>query len=311
MGNKHFNCKKIEHEAIIPGEKGITKREIMATWLRTGIALTDVYEIMETLGQGRMGEVYKVRRKKENELHNKVTREKYSQRDVEDGLDQSDRSVSSFSSLSFKNRKQKKKQKQMNEETLKKLAKNMDEKETIQKPKSTIKLKPILKNKRNPKDEEERQLPDLTMEIGSEENVEITEKSEDGGSLQDPNQHKIPRHRLHFAEDSSTASENDNVTIDGGLSEGGVSEIVNDDENGLAPGNGRVKKDKRWVPPRTIRFQRLYACKTITAEKIKKGELQELLNEIYMMRKMDHPYIIRLYEVYQVKSKFLYHISFL
>jgi serine/threonine protein kinase len=62
-------------------------------------------------------------------------------------------------------------------------------------------------------------------------------------------------------------------------------------------------KKSRWVPRRKIRFQRLYACKTIGTDQIKEKELQELLNEIYMMRKMDHPYIIRLYEVYQVKSK--------
>ena len=62
-------------------------------------------------------------------------------------------------------------------------------------------------------------------------------------------------------------------------------------------------RPKKWVPRRRVFFRRHYACKTIATENIKKEQMEELLNEIYMMRKMDHPYIIRLYEVYQVESK--------
>ncbi len=60
---------------------------------------------------------------------------------------------------------------------------------------------------------------------------------------------------------------------------------------------------KKWVPRRRVFFRRHYACKTIATEKVKKAQMEELLNEIYMMRKMDHPYIIRLYEVYQVQRE--------
>jgi serine/threonine protein kinase len=107
--------------------------------------------------------------------------------------------------------------------------------------------------------------------------------------------------RPHFQDadhQSLDASEHDSRML-----EGGAIEEYNRETYAVPPEKNRGKKDKRWVPRRKIRFQRLYACKTIATEKIKGEQLKELLNEIYFMRKMDHPYIIRLYEVYQVNSE--------
>jgi serine/threonine protein kinase len=63
------------------------------------------------------------------------------------------------------------------------------------------------------------------------------------------------------------------------------------------------QKKRRQQSKRTIRFAREYACKTVSTARVKTGQLAELLNEIYVMRTLDHPYILRLYEVYQVKRK--------
>eukprot|EP00551_Chaetoceros_affinis_P011130 CAMPEP_0203667244 /NCGR_PEP_ID=MMETSP0090-20130426/4119_1 /ASSEMBLY_ACC=CAM_ASM_001088 /TAXON_ID=426623 /ORGANISM="Chaetoceros affinis, Strain CCMP159" /LENGTH=929 /DNA_ID=CAMNT_0050531357 /DNA_START=665 /DNA_END=3454 /DNA_ORIENTATION=- len=97
-----------------------------------------------------------------------------------------------------------------------------------------------------------------------------------------------------------------------------VSEVTMGDETSSRHNNDRVSivtgdedpkrteggtGPKKWVPRRRVFFRRHYACKTIATNNVKRGDMEELLNEIYMMRKMDHPYIIRLYEVYQVQQK--------
>jgi len=331
MGNKQFRCRKIEDDAIIAGDENITQRENMATWHRTDIPLTDVYEIMEILGQGHMGEVYKVRRKVEKRgLHNAETRVKSASNksiDVPEEVlgmnNNSERSDGSFTSNSkSRMRKQKKNQKVKNEETLKKANAAEEEKKrqediataTASVPPVGIPKSPPKSILRNPMEVDLDKIQDLAKL--NEEEANNMDNDEDIPPLglaktespQDPV--RTFQHRdssmlhPHFAPlkccfESSSASE----TVDNDFSHSEEIIVGGGGGGGDQLGKQNEKKSK-WVPRRKIRFQRLYACKTIGTEQIKEKELQELLNEIYMMRKMDHPYIIRLYEVYQVKSKF-------
>lgn len=370
MGNKHFKCsKQKDEEVIIPGVVDITQREKLATWHRTDIPLTDVYEIMETLGNGHMGEVYKVRRKVENRgLHNKETRERASSASSIHAMEESAvktgrgngslrstnhsdtntaHSVNSSSVKSspilFKSRREKKMLKLKNEEILRKIQeqrrKRQEEEEEMMREEeegaASIQLslsgspkprpKSILKNPNdvNPKDlenlarmnEQERNDDDddddendgnhVGLDYETDENNEKKTSKDDDGKKSNhiaTIQHKDSS-LLHPRFLSNTNREHSNSDD---ISEG--EGIITGDESGSEHDSDRTaeskdKKNKKWVPKRTIRFQRLYACKTIATDKVKEGQLQELLNEIYMMRKMDHPYIIRLYEVYQVKRK--------
>jgi len=52
-------------------------------------------------------------------------------------------------------------------------------------------------------------------------------------------------------------------------------------------------------------FKRHYACKTVLTSRVKDGRLVEMMNEIYIMRSLDHPYILNLYEIYQMKRMFV------
>lgn len=52
-----------------------------------------------------------------------------------------------------------------------------------------------------------------------------------------------------------------------------------------------------------VHFQRTFAVKTILTSRVNKDQLEELVNEIMIMRKLDHPYVLKLYEVYHVKRK--------
>jgi serine/threonine protein kinase len=50
-------------------------------------------------------------------------------------------------------------------------------------------------------------------------------------------------------------------------------------------------------------YVRCYACKTVSTARMKKPDLAELLNEVSIMRKLDHPNILQLFEVYSTKRK--------
>jgi len=388
MGNIQGKCKSNRKGDIIPSVVSISQRENMATWHRTDVALTDVYDIMDTLGNGHMGEVYKVVKKVETRgLHNAETRQKASTsyiaedqdasvrsfmdnesdrsrifgtaKKLQRGSDHSLGSTGSFRSFSSPFLSRKRRVEKKNEETLKEIQRK--EQQTLGsgalnhlKPISPV---PIL---RNPSHDLKAHIDPIEVdhviccsadgavdsEIASDNDDDSfpldtattstiydssTEKkpniekqcstiigarpviccsgdnvvdSDDENTLafDDSSTARKGKRDLHahFVEDSehegsSASGDKVSTAMEGlGFNWGGNHEVVDEIEQGTK---------KKWVPRRKIRFQRLYACKTIATEKIKEGKLHELLNEIYMMRKMDHPYIIRLYEVYQVKRK--------
>ena len=279
-----------------------------------------------------MGEVYKVRRKVETRgLHNANTREKASIHKelhalggagagagagagVEGSYSKEEEiSLGSIGSKS-KSRKQRRWSQKTNEETLKKLELSFDtpnvnvQEVTVTPPPKVVKLKPILKNSLPVPPEHKSPLEDDNDNDNDNDDDDDDDESSSNESPQAPHEHGRLQHkdsrllRTHFAEDYS--SEHDTSTAEG-FTEGSDLGSSERERDHTGTKEKSFKKDKRWVPRRTIRFQRLYACKTIRTEHIQEAQLKELLNEIYMMRKMDHPYIIRLYEVYQVKSKFI------
>lgn len=50
-------------------------------------------------------------------------------------------------------------------------------------------------------------------------------------------------------------------------------------------------------------YIRCYACKTVTTARMKTRDMAELLNEVSIMRRLDHPNIVQLFEVYSTKRK--------
>ncbi len=413
----------------------VTQRENLATWYRTNIAVTDVYEILRTIGHGRMGEVYHVRRKDGGRTHTEETKKKEEERGGEGGglepdLDSSMRSLRESLSLSNrsgrsrgrvgtssaspeKNRSVRERSRspfssvkkrsitKKNKKTLAMLENNNNEdssigtgtgtgyeeqqgavRKTPPNLRSAPKPKSILKNSgigggstngsgggSSGSGEGDQSGCDIFCTVNGNDSPPsgvagatgmtalITGKAfkydngedddDDDGSDDDsipmnvnaispiPSKILTPvqeqsQQLQHQQENTERKNGDDNnveeahptfsISDDASV----VSDVTNGDE--MSSRNNNIdhvsivagdnlkqtgaKKDK-WVPRRRVFFRRHYACKTIATENINREDMEELLNEIYMMRKMDHPYIIRLYEVYQVQRKLSFEGCFL
>lgn len=279
MGNKSSNTATTD--LMTDGLSG-NQRETISTWYRRDIAVTDVYDLIETLGQGHMGEVYKVHRKRESRgLHNALTRNKISSRD-DDGKNKDTasrsrsprRSASPFRTRAvspFRKKKNKKKQIKMKEK-IDTLNANREPK-VLFLPKSMQQV-PILKEssfKINCKKESTSD-----KETYFDANETLGSKHKDSLHIEHPE----PIKKL---ESSSRQSSNSEIDLLRSMSDLNLQNVN--------------------FPKKQIRFQRHYACKTVLTDHVIKGHLDELVNEIHIMRMLDHPYIIRLFEVYQVEHK--------
>eukprot|EP00560_Eucampia_antarctica_P008246 CAMPEP_0197824004 /NCGR_PEP_ID=MMETSP1437-20131217/1319_1 /TAXON_ID=49252 ORGANISM="Eucampia antarctica, Strain CCMP1452" /NCGR_SAMPLE_ID=MMETSP1437 /ASSEMBLY_ACC=CAM_ASM_001096 /LENGTH=680 /DNA_ID=CAMNT_0043423463 /DNA_START=29 /DNA_END=2071 /DNA_ORIENTATION=- len=226
-----------------------SQREAVATWHRKGVPVTDVYDIIELIGNGNMGEVYKVRRKVEDRgLHNVSTRNRPLLLDAEIEV-KSNKGNFIVSKLKKKGKKSKKKEisPSLNDIALEN---HVEKKKTPAAPSAPL-PKSILRSPSK-----------LSLVQLSESN----EKSDEDSSV-------------NFDENTPRESSIRSTTSE--------SELL---------ATSSIKKAG-------VRFQRLYACKTVLTSRIKKGQLDALLNEIYIMRTLDHPYILHLHEVYQIRRK--------
>jgi calcium-dependent protein kinase len=61
---------------------------------------------------------------------------------------------------------------------------------------------------------------------------------------------------------------------------------------------GKTRRDKK----RTVSGQ-VYALKEIDTAGVKEGYMEELFNEVALLRQLDHPHIVKLYETYFHRRK--------
>jgi len=285
MGNLKSNltssCTEDQMETTGPAEmRTPTQRENMATWHRTDIPVTDVYNIVETIGTGRMGDVYKVQRLAEDRgLHNSTTRIK-----------------SNSTNLDLSSHTNSKSARDRSESPPLQHIERDESSPSLHRVKTSV--KPILRKpsrgnlsgmlapaEPTPTTPTETGTECVVIERGDNNNSSMKDIDDgsvcSGGPSVCPGQ--ITTKISSFLFDSD--EEEDNVSQ---RSEVVITNVVT------------TKQSKRKA--RRLRFQRTYACKTVMTADIKKKQLTEMMNEIYIMRTLDHPYIIRLYEVYQVRQ---------
>ena len=258
MGNQQGKSKGV---VIKYDPTTVGTRETIAAWHRFGVSVWDVYESIDSLGQGHMGTVYQVRRK-DRGLHNEATRHAAKANEKVD--------VDKTPKISIRKALRPiKKVKSMS-----KVPPEEDEEDRppevkpAQPPKSPSAPKSILKKSQysNPT----LKVPDLDDEPEDEEAQE-TWKARTKDRVEHIQSHKA--------------------------------EILQADQD------GELSYSSRAIDPlsdaRKVFFKRHYACKTVLTSRVKDGRLAEMMNEIYVMRSLDHPYILNLYEIYQTKRMYL------
>ena len=259
-------------------EKGVPKydaskegtREIIASWHRYGVDVWDVYEYVDDLGQGHMGQIFQVRRKKRS-AHNEITRQKQKElsSEVRVGSERPKlmEKVKSSPDLIPKMaiKKAIRSGGKINEVDV------PPKKPLAVPPESPSPPKPILKRSQysNPTNE----IPNIDDESVDEEDEEIHMNQW---------KEKIKGRVEHIA--------------------GHRSEML--DQLGTVDCTDVLPADPLSSNPKVV-FKRQYACKVVLISRIKGGLIEDMLNEIYILRSLDHPYIIKLYEIYQVKRMYM------
>jgi hypothetical protein len=240
----------------------LTEREATSAWYRYGVSVTDVYEVVELLGQGHMGETFTVRRKTTGH-HTAHTRE----------------------------------QSKGSESDVLRMAKEREEKEAkkAQKPpspKSDASRKKLLVTPKKLITKGVGKLSGGSKAGKDTENYEVynhdlshfikTDEAIASEAIHEPPKHNTKPVKSimkdAFGRKFSNVSELSlsSTSID----ECAVDRMNSTETNCSSSENGPGKTKKG------VHFQRTFAVKTILTSRVNSDQLQELVNEIMIMRKL-------------------------
>ncbi|KAL7525471.1 hypothetical protein ACHAXR_001019 [Thalassiosira sp. AJA248-18] len=315
MGNtagKHTNKDIDTSFHDLSGHGNLSEREASSAWYRYGVAVTDVYDVVEVLGQGHMGEVFTVRRKTTGH-HTNLTRER---------LRESEADLKSML-----------KKEQFNEHQASGAAGADGEMSTSKRGRKASFSSPGRKSSNagggvsgrpslGGKAKSSR--PSITGAIHKTKKVmKKVAKGDKGGIVldEDANSNLAPfiksnddYESQHEPSKNTTATPRKSCIKEEGKFSSSRSNAEREDvlSNSMRnDSSGSFIRSGTYDSPtdiekamKGVHFQRTFAVKTILTSRINKDQLQELVNEIMIMRKLDHPYVLKLYEVYHVKRKF-------
>lgn len=264
MGNTATKSSKHEDALNLSGhgKYKLSERESTATWYRYGVPVTDVYDVVEVLGHGHMGEVFTVRRKTTGH-HSDETREKVKEHDrilqeeaAGKGKKGNGRRIST---------------------PIKKLAGKA--------------VGSFTKGKHETK---------LTDSVNS--NLTNFIKSTTPQKFHEP----LPLEECNtpvkgIMKGSSASLSSQNSPLD---EKERYTMPLDDSSSKYSRANSAGSQMRPSITQKkSVHFQRTFAVKTILTSRIQKDQMDELVNEITIMRRLDHPYVLKLYEVYHVKRK--------
>ena len=272
MGN---TTGKSKHSDILDlsghGKTKLSEREASATWYRYGVSVIDVYDVVEGLGHGHMGEVFTVRRKTTGH-HSDQTREKVKENDIKKILDE-------------ETKKEKKRLSTPSKKGIKAAASKAKEK---------------VAKKIGGKHEElnDAYNSDLSQFILSTSPQKFHEPPTEANAT--PVKPIIRKNSAFSSQKSLEGLAPPSPGLDdssGQYARANISASQEQNNLLLCSSSSSLAKKK------AVHFQRTFAVKTILTSRIQKHQMEELVNEISIMRKLDHPYVLKLYEVYHVKRK--------
>lgn len=241
----------------------LSEREATSAWYRYGVAVTDVYDVVEVLGQGHMGETFTVRRKTTGH-HTPHTREqsKDSQSDV----------------LRMAREKEEKEAKKAHKKTISDASKMIigTPKKLITKGVGKIGSGTKLAGKDANNDEDDHGLSRFIK----------TDEAIASEAIHEPPKHTAKPVKSimkdTFGRKFSTSSElSFSIASTDSLSTNAHERLNSIDSDWSSSGDGSGKSKKKGV-----HFQRTFAVKTILTSRVNSDQLQELVNEIMIMRKL-------------------------
>eukprot|EP00584_Thalassiosira_punctigera_P017666 CAMPEP_0172556826 /NCGR_PEP_ID=MMETSP1067-20121228/69247_1 /TAXON_ID=265564 ORGANISM="Thalassiosira punctigera, Strain Tpunct2005C2" /NCGR_SAMPLE_ID=MMETSP1067 /ASSEMBLY_ACC=CAM_ASM_000444 /LENGTH=779 /DNA_ID=CAMNT_0013345729 /DNA_START=78 /DNA_END=2414 /DNA_ORIENTATION=- len=304
MGNTAGKLSAEEQNALhgsfhnLSGHANLSEREASSAWYRYGVSVTDVYDVVEVLGQGHMGEVFTVRRKITGH-HTDLTRERM--RESEDDLKQI---LKKAEESNGKTRGAKKKAEKITEPKRNShMVRSLSTGSTpIRKSRRSLmgaahKAKKVIKKVGRGDGKgaafEDDENSNLAMFIKSDDAEELSQHIPPSTTSATPLK-SIMREGPDSKFSNLPSNEHSDDVLERSISENSpfARKIT------FGEGSNEIIKASKGV-----HFQRTFAVKTILTSRVNKDQLQELVNEIMIMRKLDHPFVLKLYEVYHVKRK--------
>ena len=315
MGNSASKSAKIDEIVSILGEKSDTtsERETSSTWYRYGVEITDVYDVVEILGQGHMGEVFTVRRKTTGH-HTETTKEGLKRQQLEAAEEaEKSRKGSHVRLSSLGNGGGHGRRSSFGTRTTFSRKKSDDIPST-----SPIRSKSPGSDKSPGMKSKVSKMKDKLKRIGHGDNDTVEADATLGKHLDRANTpestHEPPAltakpakgiiksdaDAKHKSSPSHMSIELGDMNIGSDMSKLSMDRIMSI-ESTATGATGVTENTRKTI--RGVHFQRTFAVKTILTSRVNKEQVQEMVNEIMIMRKLDHPYVLKLYEVYHVKRE--------
>lgn len=244
----------------------LTEREAASAWYRYGVSVTDVYDIVEFLGHGHMGETFTVRRKTTGH-HTAHTRE------------QSKGSESDL--LRLAKEREEKEVKKMHKKSISDASgKLISPKKLISKAKGVRKVSGG--SSKGGKETDQDDNHDLSHFIKTDEDIaaEVIHEPPKHSTQPVKSIMKDTFERKFSSASELTSSTHHTREDSTGSSLDTFGRLESSDSVGSSSGGGSSKSKKG------VHFQRTFAVKTILTSRVNTGQLQELVNEIMIMRKL-------------------------
>lgn len=317
MGNSSSKNAKIDEIVSILSDN-TSERETSSTWYRYGVEITDVYDIIEVIGQGHMGEVFTVRRKTTGH-HTEETKEgiRREQIEAEEKAKAGHNRKNSFGGVHISLKKSDK----SGPHSLRTEQMNLEDKGNSshvrktsfpgiplsrQKSDGSSPSSPGVKN--NQPKEKATKSPKVkdAVRIVSDKTTKVLKKIGGGDGDTSGADARLGDYLLR----SDTAESHEPLAHDAKPKKG-IIKSDSDSKHSQSPSNteidvvGNVGSDMSKLPlerltstgstkgnadsaraKRGVHFQRTFAVKTILTSRVNKEQIQEMVNEIMIMRKL-------------------------
>lgn len=298
----------------LSGHGHLSEREASSAWYRYGVPVTDVYDVVEVLGQGHMGEVFTVRRKTTGH-HTDLTREQVreSSDDLKLILKREQEEKAGSNNGGSGNSGNGKEGEGGHRRKLSIGGGRKSKREQSPAPPSPgqgHRTRPSFSGAVN---KTKKVIKNVAMKGGGGEKVDDDANSNLAPFIDSDNLNESHHKPSKTATPLKPAIKGDRDSKFGSSArlsindrEDVFSSSMRSDSGSFSP---YIRKGTYDSPTdiekakKGVHFQRTFAVKTILTSRINKDQLQELVNEIMIMRKLDHPYVLKLYEVYHVKRK--------